>query len=141
MLPLRALISTPRLAGFLLLSLALSRCSLGRAMLLGSLRFGGSLLLSLALSRFPLGCALLLGTLRLGGSLLLSLALRRFPLGWLTKLVTDDLVGKELKVPTLYEQLGVRTYVSMLSVHRGATYFSTVGPNSLSDQDVALALF
>jgi hypothetical protein len=50
-----------------------------------------------------------------------------------TKLVTDDLVGKELKVPTLYEQLGVRTYVSMLSVHRGATYFSTVGPNSLSD--------
>jgi hypothetical protein len=46
-----------------------------------------------------------------------------------TKLVTDDLVGKELKVPTLYEQLGVRTYVSMLSVHRGATYFSTVGPN------------
>ncbi len=50
-----------------------------------------------------------------------------------TKLVTDDLVGKELKAPTLYEQLGVRTYVSMLSVHRGATYFSTVGPNSLSD--------
>ena len=50
-----------------------------------------------------------------------------------TKLVTDDLVGKELKVPTLYEQLGVRTYVSMLSVHRGATYFSTVGPHSLSD--------
>jgi hypothetical protein len=50
-----------------------------------------------------------------------------------TKLVTDDLLGKELKVPTLYEQLGVRTYVSMLSVHRGATYFTTVGPNSLSD--------
>ena len=50
-----------------------------------------------------------------------------------TKLVTDDLVGKELKVPTLYELLGVRSYVSMLSVHRGATYFSTVGPNSLSD--------
>jgi len=49
------------------------------------------------------------------------------------KLVTDDLVGKELKVPTLYEQLGVRSYVSMLSVHRGATYFTTVGPNSLSD--------
>ena len=50
-----------------------------------------------------------------------------------TKLVTDDLVGKELKVPTLYERLGVRSYVSMLSVHRGATYFTTVGPDSLSD--------
>jgi hypothetical protein len=50
-----------------------------------------------------------------------------------TKLVTDDLVGNELKVPTLYERLGVRSYVSMLSVHRGATYFTTVGPNSLSD--------
>lgn len=50
-----------------------------------------------------------------------------------TKLVTDDLVGKEIEVPTLFEQLGVRSYVSMLSVHRGATYFTTVAPNSLSD--------
>jgi hypothetical protein len=50
-----------------------------------------------------------------------------------TKLVTDDLVGNELKVPTLYERLGVRSYVSMLSVHRGATFFTTVGPDSLSD--------
>jgi hypothetical protein len=50
-----------------------------------------------------------------------------------TKLVTDDLVGEQLHAATLYEQLGVRTYVSMLSVHRGATYFTTVGPDSLSD--------
>jgi hypothetical protein len=50
-----------------------------------------------------------------------------------TKLVTDDLVGSELKVPTLYERLGVRSYVSMLSVHRGATYFTTVSPDALSD--------
>jgi len=50
-----------------------------------------------------------------------------------TKLVTDDLIGKELKVPTLYERLAVRSYVSMLSVHRGATYYTTVGPDSLSD--------
>ncbi len=50
-----------------------------------------------------------------------------------TKLVTDDLIGKELKVPTLYERLRVRSYVSMLSVHRGATYYTTVGPDSLSD--------
>jgi hypothetical protein len=55
-----------------------------------------------------------------------------------TKLVTNDLVGNQLKAPTLYEQLGVRSYVSMLSVHRGATYFSTVGTNSLSDLFVHL---
>jgi hypothetical protein len=50
-----------------------------------------------------------------------------------TKVVTDDLVGKQLMAPTLYEQLGVRSYVSMLSIHRGATYYTTVGPNSLAD--------
>ncbi len=50
-----------------------------------------------------------------------------------TKLVTDDLIGGELKVPTLYERLQVRSYVSMLSVHRGATLYTTVGPDSLSD--------
>ncbi len=50
-----------------------------------------------------------------------------------TKVVTDDLIGKQLVVPTLYEQLGVRTYVSMLSIHRGATYYTTVGPNALAD--------
>jgi Type I phosphodiesterase / nucleotide pyrophosphatase len=50
-----------------------------------------------------------------------------------TKLVTDDLIGNELKVPTLYERLQVRSYVSMLSVHRGATFYTTVGPDSLSD--------
>jgi hypothetical protein len=50
-----------------------------------------------------------------------------------TKLVTDDLIGNELKVPTLYERLRVRSYVSMLSVHRGATFYTTVGPDSLAD--------
>jgi hypothetical protein len=50
-----------------------------------------------------------------------------------TKTVADDLVGKALKVPTLYELLGKRTYVSMLSVHRGATYYTTVSPSSFGD--------
>lgn len=50
-----------------------------------------------------------------------------------TKTVTDDLVGKELKVHTLYEMLGVRTYVSMQQVHRGATYYTTVSPGSFGD--------
>jgi hypothetical protein len=50
-----------------------------------------------------------------------------------TKTVADDLVGKELKAPTLYELLGRRTYVSMLSVHRGATYYTTVPPSAFGD--------
>jgi len=50
-----------------------------------------------------------------------------------TKVMTDDLVGKAVKVPTLYELLGVESNVSMLSVHRGATYYSTVAPAALAD--------
>ncbi len=50
-----------------------------------------------------------------------------------TKVVTDDLVGKATKVPTLYELLGVESNVSMLSVHRGATYYTTVAPTALTD--------
>lgn len=50
-----------------------------------------------------------------------------------TKVVTDGLVGKELKVPTLFELLGVAANVSMLSVHRGATYYTTVAPTALLD--------
>jgi Type I phosphodiesterase / nucleotide pyrophosphatase len=50
-----------------------------------------------------------------------------------TKTVADDLVGKELKAPTLYELLGRRSYVSMLSVHRGATYYTTVPPSAFGD--------
>jgi hypothetical protein len=50
-----------------------------------------------------------------------------------SKTVEDDLVGKALRVPTLYERLHVRSYVSMLSVHRGATYYTTVAPASFTD--------
>jgi len=53
-----------------------------------------------------------------------------------TKLVTDDLIGHELEVPTLYERLRLRSYVSMLSVHRGATFYTTVGPDSLPTSSV-----
>jgi hypothetical protein len=49
-----------------------------------------------------------------------------------TKVVTDDLVGKALEVPTLYEVLGVASNVSLLSVHRGATYYTTVDPTALA---------
>jgi hypothetical protein len=49
-----------------------------------------------------------------------------------TKTVADDLVGKALKVPTLYERLGKRSYVSMNSIHRGATYYTTVAPSAFA---------
>ncbi len=50
-----------------------------------------------------------------------------------TKTVADDLIGKELKTPTLYELLKRRTYVAMMSVHRGATFYTTVSPSSFGD--------
>ena len=50
-----------------------------------------------------------------------------------TKVVNDDLLGKTLKVPTLYELLGRRSHVSLLYVHHGATLYTTVGPSSFAD--------
>ncbi len=50
------------------------------------------------------------------------------------KVVNDDLIGKTLKSPTLYELLGKRSYVSLLSVHHGATLYTTVAAlSSLTD--------
>lgn len=42
-----------------------------------------------------------------------------------TKVVNDDLLGKSLRVPTLYELLGRRSHVSLLYVHHGATLYTT----------------
>jgi hypothetical protein len=47
-------------------------------------------------------------------------------------MLDDDLVGKQLKVPTLYEQLKRRSYVSMLMIYRGATLFTTVPPTTFA---------
>jgi hypothetical protein len=47
-------------------------------------------------------------------------------------MLNDDLVGKQLEVPTLYEQLKLRSYVSMLMVYRGATLFTTVPPTTFA---------
>jgi predicted AlkP superfamily pyrophosphatase or phosphodiesterase len=55
-----------------------------------------------------------------------------------TKTVEDDLIGHELKVPTLYERLHLRSYVSLMSVHRGATYYTTVSPASFGDMILQL---
>jgi hypothetical protein len=55
-----------------------------------------------------------------------------------TKTVTDDLIGHELRVGTLYERLNVRSYVSMMSVHRGAAYYTTVSPSAFGDMLIHL---
>ncbi len=47
-------------------------------------------------------------------------------------MLDNDLVGKQLKVPTLYEQLKRRSYVSMLMIYRGATLFTTVPPTTFA---------
>ncbi len=47
-------------------------------------------------------------------------------------MLDNDLVGKQLKVPTLYEQLKRRSYVSMLMVYRGSTLFTTVPPTTFA---------
>ena len=53
--------------------------------------------------------------------------------GDVSKVVSDDLIGKALKTPTLYEMVKKKIYVSMLSVHRGATLYTTVAPASFTD--------
>jgi len=50
-----------------------------------------------------------------------------------SKVVTGDLIGEELQKPTLYELIKKNINVAMLSVHRGATLYTTVSPASLTD--------
>jgi hypothetical protein len=50
-----------------------------------------------------------------------------------TKVVDDDLVGKSLKVPTLFNLAGKRSHVSLLSVHDGATLYTTIAPAAFVD--------
>jgi hypothetical protein len=50
-----------------------------------------------------------------------------------TKVVDDDLVGKSLKVPTLFHLVGRRSHVSLLSVHDGATLYTTIAPAAFVD--------
>jgi hypothetical protein len=45
--------------------------------------------------------------------------------------VTDDLVGKSLKTPSLFQQAGVKSAVSLNEVYRGADYYTTVDPLSM----------
>jgi hypothetical protein len=47
-------------------------------------------------------------------------------------MLNEDLIGSQLKAPTLYERLKRRTYVSMLMVYRGSTLFTTVPPTTFA---------
>jgi Type I phosphodiesterase / nucleotide pyrophosphatase len=49
-----------------------------------------------------------------------------------SSMLNDDLIGRQLKVPTLYERLRRRSYVSMLMVYRGATLFTTVSSTAFA---------
>ncbi len=46
-------------------------------------------------------------------------------------MITDGLVGRSLKSPTLFQQAGVKSAVSLNSVYRGADYFTLVDPVSM----------
>jgi hypothetical protein len=47
-------------------------------------------------------------------------------------MLNDDLIGSQLKEPTLYEKLKRRSYVSMLMVYRGSTLLTTVPPTTFA---------
>jgi len=46
-------------------------------------------------------------------------------------MITDGLVGKSLKSPTLFQQAGVKSAVSLNPVYRGADYFTVTDPLSM----------
>ncbi len=48
------------------------------------------------------------------------------------KMISEDLVGKSLETPTLFEQAGVRSYVSLNPVYRRADIFTTVEPTAFA---------
>jgi len=46
-------------------------------------------------------------------------------------MIIEDLVGKQLKTPTLFEQAGVKSSVSLNPIYRRADYFTVVDPISM----------
>src|SRR5277367_6089781 len=46
-------------------------------------------------------------------------------------MLVDNFVGHQLKVPTLFQQAGVRSAVSMNMIYRGADYFTLIDPSSM----------
>ena len=48
------------------------------------------------------------------------------------KMISEDLVGRALKTPTLFEQAGVTSYVSLNPVYRRADIFTTIEPSAFA---------
>ena len=46
-------------------------------------------------------------------------------------MIIDGLVGKQLKSPTLFQQAGVKSAVSLNGIYRGADYFTVIDPVSM----------
>ncbi|MES2764253.1 MAG: alkaline phosphatase family protein [Bacteroidota bacterium] len=55
------------------------------------------------------------------------------------QMLNDGLVGNALKVPTIFEMLDVRSYVSLSPIYRGADIFTTPKPTTLAEVAVAVA--
>ena len=49
----------------------------------------------------------------------------------------QDLVGKMIQVPTLYELVGLHSNVSLSQVYRGATFYTTLEPSAIVDMTAA----
>ncbi len=54
-------------------------------------------------------------------------------LGDALRVYTDGLMGQVTRVPTLYERAGVRSYVSLAGLHRGADLVTVPAPAALGD--------
>ena len=53
------------------------------------------------------------------------------------KMIIEDLVGKMIRVPTLYELVGLHSNVSLSQVYRGATFYTTLEPSAIIDMTAA----
>ena len=49
------------------------------------------------------------------------------------RMITGGLIGEHLHSPTMFELIGLRSNVSLLPVHRGATFYTTVSPSSFTN--------
>jgi len=55
------------------------------------------------------------------------------------KMLNDGLVGNAIKVPTIFEMLNLRSYVSLAPIYRGADIFTTPKPTALAEVFLAVA--
>ena len=55
------------------------------------------------------------------------------------QMLTDGLVGNAIRIPTLYESIDRRAYVSLAPVYRGADLFTTPEPADVTDLFVQMA--